>query len=114
MSDDMFAENMVCATVNAPHTAMSDTLLAYLIAHRPDRMLAFGFSTQNATTSGHWKDRLAPDVRICADADQTKAFVGVADVSTWSRIFRENGPAMERDRVEIIPMRPGAFKGRKA
>lgn len=106
----MFAENMVCATVNAPHRAMSDTLQAYLIAHRPDRMLAFKFTTVTAAASEYWKDRLTTVVRIHADAGRATAFVGIADVLTWGRVFRENGPALEHQGVEITPARPGAFK----
>lgn len=111
MSDDEFAENMVCATINAPHRALSDTLLAYLASHRPDRVVAFVFLADSPATSERWRSRLISEVHLREDGSRTSNFVGIADVATWSRIFREHGPELVRDGVEIMPARPGVFTG---
>lgn len=114
MSDDEFAENMVCATINAPHRALSDTLLAYLAAHRPDRVVAFVFLADTPATSECWKSRLISEVRVREDGARATNFVGIADVATWNRVFREHGPELERHAVEIVPTRPGVFTGTAA
>ncbi|WP_457585968.1 hypothetical protein [Ensifer canadensis] len=109
MPDDEFAENMVCATINAPHRAMSDTLLAYLAAHRPDRVVAFVFLTGSLASGESWRKRLIAEVRVREDGHRATNFVGIAEVATWIKVFRKHGPELARHGVEIAPTRPGVF-----
>jgi DNA-binding NarL/FixJ family response regulator len=64
--DKTIEENMVCATVNAPHSATSATIQAYLAAHRPDRLQGETLS-EAADSLGTSKETVRTQVKtVCA------------------------------------------------
>lgn len=104
--DEIIEENMVCATVNAPHSATSATLQAYLAAHRPDSALAFKVSTPSADT-GHWCEQVLGNAGISLRRSADMTFVGTAAGRIWTKLLLKEGELLEAHSISLSPVRPG-------
>lgn len=104
--DEIIEENMVCATVNAPHRATSATIQAYLAAHRPDSELAFKISAPSAEVA-----QLCEQVLGSAGVSLRRAtdmqFVGTAAGRIWAKLLLEQGELLDTHSISFSPGRPG-------
>lgn len=104
--DEIMEENMVCATVHAPHAAMAVTMLAYLAAHRPDRSMSFKISAPSAD-AGDWCERVLADAGVSLLRSAHSGFVGTAPGQIWTKLLMKHGEVMESRSILLSPIRPG-------
>jgi hypothetical protein len=105
--DETSLENMICATVNAPHMATATTIRAFLIAHRPDKELSFRFVASSIELASDWCVRLSsPGCRTEKKPYGARSFEMCASTRHWIKLFEQFGKALELDNIEVEPRRP--------
>lgn len=97
-------EDEVCGVFHAAHRVTSETILAYLMAHRPDCMLAFRIfypSPAIGSICGH----LFAKSGLAVGEDCNGRLIGTAEPIVWTRLLLDHAEYLESHSVRLSPVR---------
>lgn len=97
-------EDEVCGVFHASHRVNSRTILAYLIAHRPDCVLAFVIVYPSPAVRALC-DHVFAKPGLIVKEDCNGRLVGASEPTVWIRLLLDHGEYLESHSVRLTPVR---------
>lgn len=102
--EEIVEDDEVCGVFHTSHRATSDTILAYLMAHRPDCTLAFKISFPSEVVENLCEPVWA-SAGLALSKESNGYAIGAADPLAWARLLLTQGEFLEGHSVSLSPVK---------
>jgi hypothetical protein len=97
-------DDEVCGVFHASHRATSNTILAYLMAHRPNCTLAFKISFPSDAVQ-KLCEPIWDSSGLALRKECNGCLIGTADPVAWARLLLKQGEFLEGQSVSLSPIK---------